>query len=31
MDDMNDFRLWVKGSRCYDKLKAMNDMNDFRL
>ena len=28
MDDMKDFRLWVEGSICYEKPKAMNDKND---
>ena len=29
MEDMNDSDSWSQGSRCYEKLKAMVDMNVF--
>ena len=28
MDDMNDSISWAQGSRFYELLKAMEDMND---
>ena len=28
MDDMNDSRSWAKGSRIYEQLKVMVDMNN---
>ena len=28
---MNDSELWVKGFRCYEHLRALDDRNDFRL
>ena len=30
VDNMNDSRSRAQGSRCYEQLKAMNDMNDSR-
>ena len=29
MDDMNEFDSWAQGSRCYEQLKVVVDMNDF--
>ena len=29
MDDMNDYRLYAKGSTFYEHLKLVDDMNDF--
>ena len=31
MVDMNDYGLWAQGSRCYEQLKVVDDMNDSRL
>ena len=31
MVDMKDFRLWVKASKCYEQLKALDDMNNTEL
>ena len=28
MVDMNESKLWVKGSRCYGQFRDMDDMND---
>ena len=28
---MNDYKSWVEGYRCYEQLRAMDDMNDFEL
>ena len=28
MDDMNDSMWWAQGSRCYEQLKVVNDMNN---
>ena len=28
---MNDFGLWALGSRCYEQLKVVDDMNNSRL
>ena len=28
MDDMNNSTSWAQASRCYELLKAMEDMND---
>ena len=28
MDDMNNSRLRAKDTKCYENLKAMDDMND---
>ena len=30
MDDINDFGSSVEGSRCFEQLWAINDMNDSR-
>ena len=30
MVDMDDSVLWSQGSRCYEQLKVLDDMNDFR-
>ena len=29
MDDMNDSLSWGQGPKCYEQLKAIDDMNDF--
>ena len=26
---MNDLELWVEGSKCYEQLNIINDMNNF--
>ena len=31
MVDMNDSELWDQGSKCYEPLKAMDDVNDSTL
>ena len=31
MNDMNDYKLWVKGSRCDEQLNVVDDMNDSKL
>ena len=28
---MKDFMLWIKASKCYEQLKAIDDMNDIGL
>ena len=28
MVDINDYGSWVEGSKCYEQLRAMDDMND---
>ena len=28
MVDMNNFRSWAQGFRCYEQLKVLDDMND---
>ena len=28
MDDMNESGLWALGSRCYEQLKVVDDIND---
>ena len=30
VDNMNDSRSRAQGSKCYEKLKVVNDMNDSR-
>ena len=29
MVDMNDSRLWAQGSRCYEQLRVVDNINDF--
>ena len=31
MVDMNDFMSWAQGSKCYDQLRIVDDMNNFGL
>ena len=31
MDYMTDSRSWAKGSKCYEQLRVMVDMNNFGL
>ena len=28
MDDMNNYGSWTQGSRCYEQLTIVDDMND---
>ena len=29
MDDLNDSRLWAEGTKCYEQLMVVVDINDF--